>query len=131
MTFVSLVHHDLNFLVDHVNIKLSRIFDRCNFNKLSINPAWSEFLDISNGLIKAKPVLYMGSDRIICENSVKYLDLLIACNLTFTSHVIHVKTQLSQLAGISHRIKRYLNIRMAKNYYYIFVYSVKIYCLYA
>ena len=67
MTLVSLmyVHHDLNFIVDYVNERLSRIFEWCNFNKLSINPAKSEFMLISIRLIEAEPVLYLGNDRII------------------------------------------------------------------
>ena len=61
-TCLNYVHHDLNFLVDNVYKRLSHIFDWCNFNKLSINPAKSEFMIISNRLIETESVIYLGSD---------------------------------------------------------------------
>ena len=124
-----MTHHGLNFFVDYVNIRLSCIFDWCHLNKLSINPVKSEFMLISNILIEIEPVLYLDRNRNICKNSVKYFDLLIDCNLKFTSHIILDKTKLSQLTGISHRIKQFFNIRTAKNYYYSCVYSVITNCL--
>ena len=72
---LSYVHHDLNFLVDYVNKRLSRIFHWCNFNRLTINPAKSEFMVMSKILMEAEPFPYLSSDRIICKNSVKYLGL--------------------------------------------------------
>ena len=98
----------MNFPVDHINKRLARIFDRCincNFNKSSINPAKSKFMITSNTLIKTSPILYLGRDRIICRSSVKYLGLLIDCNLKFSFDVIHVKTKVSRFAGNSARNK--------------------------
>ena len=94
-TRLTYVHQDLNFLVDYVNKRLSRTLNWCNYKKLFINPAKSEFMVISNRLIETEPVLYLCNDRIICKSSVKDLGLLIDCNLKSTSHVIHVKTKLS------------------------------------
>ena len=84
---------------------------------------------IGNRLIKNEPVHYLGSDRIIYKNSVRYLGLLIDGNLEFTSHVIRVKAKLSQLAGILHIIKRCLNIKTSKINYYSCAYSVITYLL--
>ena len=74
-TCLTYVHHDWNFSVDYVDKRLSHIFDRCNFNKLSIDPAYSEFMFIDNRFIETESVLYLDRDRIICKNSVNYLGL--------------------------------------------------------
>ena len=128
-TALTYVHHDLKYLLNHVNNRLKIILDWCRFNKLSINPTKSEFMIITNRNIDITPKLYLGDDEISKKRSVKYLGLYIDDGLRFQTQLHYLKTKLSRIRGISTRICKNLNLQTATTFYYAFVYSTITYCI--
>ena len=55
--------------------------------------------------------------------TVKYLGLHIDETLKFSSHLSHVKAKLSQICGLTYRIRENLNFHSAKLFYFSFVFS--------
>ena len=77
------VHENLRTLKSHVNTRLAKILDWCRFNKLSLIPLKSQLMLITTKLVPTSPRVFLGSDEIICKNSVKYLGLNFDINLKF------------------------------------------------
>ena len=112
-------------------MELKTVLDWWNYNKLSLNPAKSEYLLITHREVTADPQLFIGSDAITRKQYVRYLGLYIDQKLKFQHQIDHVKKKLQQFSGISFRIKNYLNLDAAKNLYYGCIYSVIKYCIVA
>ena len=125
------VHSDLDFLVSHVNQRLSIILDWCRYNKLSLNPSKSEFVLLTHRTIGIEPEIFLGTEPIRRERSVKYLGLQIDERLTFRVHMKYVKKRLSQICGAAFRLRFHFDLSSAKNFYYSCVYSIVTYCLVA
>ena len=81
------VGNNLSSLTAHVNDRLKTILDRCNCNKLSLNPSKSELIIFTNKPIDNEPLIYLGSSQIERKSTVKYLGLNIDDNLKFNSHL--------------------------------------------
>ena len=120
---------DLQLLTQIVNVKLDRIFNWCNYNKLSINPSKSEFLVVTHRSIGVEPSLAISTDPILRKNAVRYLGLMVDDKLKFSNHIKNLKGRMSILCGITYRLNDYLNLNAAKKMYFSFVYSVLSYCV--
>ena len=116
-------------LVEHVNNKLAVILDWCRWNKLAINPTKSEYLLVTNRDVPYDPQIYMGTERIFRKKTVKYLGLYVDDGFKFSSHIDQLKIRLSRFSGIAYKLKNFMNLRAAKNYYYSCVYSTLTYCI--
>ena len=125
------VHSDLEYLVSHVNERLSIILDWCRYNKLSLNPSKSEFMLLTHRPISREPEIFLGTDPVRRQESVKYLGLQIDERLTFRKHIMCVKKRLSQLCGAAYRLRLHFDLGSAKKFYYSCVYSLVTYCLLA
>ena len=128
-TCLTYVHEDLSELTRIVNSKLHNILDWCNFNRMSLNPAKSEYMIISNKIIQTEPCILMGNQTITRKHNVRYLGLQIDDRLTYHSHIDVLRSKLSRMIGISYKIRKNLNLRASKNYFYAFIYSSVIYCI--
>ena len=71
----------------------------------------------------------MGTQTITRKHNVKYFGLQIYDRLPYHSHIHVLRSKLSRRVGISHRMRKNLNLRAAKNYLYAFIYSSVIYCI--
>ena len=120
---------NLEELSNNANAKLALVYDWCCFNKLTINPSKSEYVLISNCSTQVEPLIHIGGNAIQKRTSVKYLGVHIDDRLKYHSHVDNLKKRMSQLGGISYRLKGYFNLSAAKNYYYSCVYSLISYCI--
>ena len=78
-----------------MNARLVKILDWCRFNKMSQNLIKSEFMLITTKLVATKPLLFHGSDEIICRNSEKFLGTNIDKNLKFASHIENMSSKLA------------------------------------
>ena len=58
-----------------MNDRLKTILDRCNCNKLSLNPSKSELIIFTNKPIDNEPLIYLGNSLIERKSTVKYLGL--------------------------------------------------------
>ena len=107
----------LEMLTEIVNSRLREIFERCNCNKLSLNPTKSEFMIVTNKIVVNRPQLFIGTDPIKEVDSFKYLGIHVDTRLKFNVQIKHVKGKLSQLCGASFRLRRFLYFQPAKNMY--------------
>ena len=103
----------------------------CNWNKLSLNPEKSEFLIVTNRDLVFEPQLYIGTDPIRRVQVFKYLGVYLDSKLKFGTQFDRVYTRLSQLCGVTYRLKNFINFTAAKNVYYSCAYSVLSYCILA
>ena len=123
------VHDNIDELVDHVNARLEVVVDWCKFNKLSLNPAKSEYMLITTKPIANQPQLMIENEPIALKKCVKYLGLNIDDSLCFSDHVNKLKLKLSRLSGIAYRLSSSLNRKASFNFYYSCVYSALTYCI--
>ena len=130
-TCLVFVGDSLESLTNRTNLELQRILGWCNRNKLIINPSKSEYLIISNRRIDIEPELFVGTNAIRRVHSFKYLGVRIDSTLKFSDQFHYVSVKLSQLCGISYRLRKYLNFGAAKNLYYSCAYSIFAYCIVA
>ena len=82
---------------------------------------------VTNSLVQMTPHLYIENDPIVFVNNFRYLGINIDNKLKFQTQVDYLNGRLSQLCGISFRLKQYFNFDAAKKFYYAFVYSVLTY----
>jgi len=123
------VGDDLGSLSNHVNSRLSIIYDWCNANKLSLNPVKSEYMIVTNRMNLSNLNLYIGQNLVKITKTFKYLGVQIDDHLKHGEHIKKVANKLYYLCGVSFRLKNFMNLQSAKNFYYSSVYSVINYCL--
>ena len=128
-TTLVFVGDDLPMLSTNANNKLSKILDYCNFNKLKLNPIKCEYMLVTYKHINVEPRILIGNEPIKRVDSFKYLGLHIDEKLKFHSQTKHIKSKLTQYCGITYRLRKFLNLRSAKNMYYACVYSTITYCV--
>ena len=123
------VGKELTDLQNHVNDMLLKVVDWCRFNKMALNPSKCEFMLFTNKHVLNEPVIRLGNDVLQRTYSFKYLGVHIDEKLKFNNQVSYIKSRLSQLCGITYRLKRYFNLKAAKNMYYACVYPLVSYCI--
>ena len=129
-TCLTYQHENIDILINHVNERLKIINDWCMYNELSINPAKSEFMIITNKSLDATiPTISINNAPIQQKTCVKYLGVNIDCTLKFYNHAELLKTKLAMYTGVARRLSKYLNLHAAKNYYYSCIYSSLVYCI--
>ena len=72
-TVLVYVGTSLEMLTENVNCRLSEIFECCYCKKMSLNPAKSEFMFVTNKIEVNGPQLFVGTDPIKEVDSFKYL----------------------------------------------------------
>ena len=67
------VGDSLEELTNRANMRLTQIYEWCNFNKLSVNPSKSEFMLVTNKMVNSTPQLFIGGSEIKKVNCFKYI----------------------------------------------------------
>ena len=120
---------DVGTLCDHVNSRLNIMLDWCKANQISLNINKCEYMLITNKINYNEPSIYIGSEAVLRTECFKYLGVLLDNSLKFHKHVDSVYSRLSQVSGISYRLRNHLDESSAKKIYYAFVQSILIYCV--
>ena len=120
---------DISELFTHVNNRLGSINVWCSYNKLSINPAKSEYMVVSNRTFNPSSALVIGTEPVKRVDCFKYLGMHVDRSLKFNTQVDALKAKLSQLCGIAYRLRKFMNLQSAKNFYFSCVQSSLNYCL--
>ena len=123
------VDSDLNTLVSRVNERLSRVYDWCVHNKLSLNLSKCNYMLVTPKKITEDPVIVLGGERILRARSVKYLGVYLDDSLKFQDQINHLSKKMSQICGVSYRLGHHLDLGSAYNFYYSCVYSTLTYCV--
>ena len=120
---------DLHELVAHVNKKLQVVLDWCRYNKMSLNAQKCKFMLISSKHVDINPIIRIGNEEVEKVDNYKYLGLMIDDKLRYDGHIEVLSGKLSQLCGVSYRLKNHFDTNTAKNFYYSLVYSSLTYCI--
>ena len=128
-TTIVYVHDNLDILTEHVNCKLSQLLDWCRFNKMIINPDKSHYILVTNKCVPSDPIIKLGQENIQRVGSCKYLGMFIDEKLKYHDLLAHMKSKLRQLKGISFRLRKFLDRKTARNFYFSMVYSTVTYCI--
>ena len=119
----------LETLTEHVNSRLREIFEWCNCIKLSLNPAKTEFIIVTNEIIVNRPYFSIGTNPIKEVNSFKYLGIYVDTRFKLNFQINHLKGKLSQPCGVSFRQSKFLDFQSVQNMYNSCIYSVLFYCI--
>ena len=79
--------------------------------------------------ISSTPELFIGNDKLNEVKSFKYLGVNVDSSLKFQTHIDAMKQKLSQLSGVTWRLKNRVDVKTANKVYYSCVYSVMSYCI--
>ena len=123
------VGENIEELVAHVNQRLRIIDDWCNSNKLFLNRDKCEYMIVTNRATLSTNDILIGNDKINEAKTFKYLGVHIDNNCKFQTHINTLKGKLSQLCGMTYRLRNRIDLKAAKKIYYAFAYSVISYCI--
>ena len=85
---------------------------------------------VTNKIITSWPQLFIGASPIKEVSSFKYLGVLhFDAQLKLHAQNHHIEGKLSQLCGVTYRLRNFLNLQAAKNLYYSCIFSVISYCI--
>ena len=122
--------NDIDQLANHVNDRLSLIYDWCCFNRLSLNPVKCKFMVFTNrSYDTSNTIIRLANNPIERVSSFKYLGITIDDKLKYDDHIKVLCDRISRMCGISYKLKDHFNMSTAKNMYYACVYSVLVYCI--
>jgi hypothetical protein len=121
------------------NVVMSKIFDWCNANKLSINTSKTYFIIFkpNNQFLKLysdqKYKININNTVIQRSFSIKFLGVLLDEHLTFKDHVHDMVLAVKRLIGITYRKRTLLPAPCLKMLFYSLVfskinYALEIYC---
>ena len=96
-TVLVYVGTSLEMLTEHVNSQIREILEWCNRNNLSLKPAKSEFMTVTNNIVVNCPLLFIGTDPIKKVDSFKYIGIHVDTRLKFDVQIYHLKGKLSKL----------------------------------
>ena len=120
---------DIATIMEGINSTLAKVADWCKFNKLALNPAKSVYMLITGKKEFNEPSIFIEADAVNRVESFCYLGMNIDEKMKYQCHVDVMRKKFSQLAGMTFRIKKYLNLGAAKKLYFAFVYSIMTYCI--
>ena len=94
-------------------------------NRLALNIDKTNFVIFHSPRIKLpKPVIIrFCRKKIQRENCVKFLSVLLDCNLSWKYHINELSKKLSRTVGIFHKIRRFVPCELLKTLYYSLFYS--------
>ena len=113
----------LSILAGRMNLILSRLYDWCNFNNLTINPSKTKWMLFTNNKVPQSPEIYIHNKKIEQVKNFKYLGLHLDDKLKHYTHVKTITNKLSMYLGITRKLSNLLTLPAAKNYYYSFIHS--------
>ena len=67
--------------------------------------------------IETRPQFFIDADEIKEVKSCKYSEIYIDTRLKYNAEIKHLKSELSQLSGVSFRLSKLLNFKAGKSRY--------------
>ena len=104
---------DVNEGVIKLNSDLSKLFDKINQNKLKLNVEKTKMIVVSKkkNLIKENIVVNIDGKRIVVEDRMKYLGVIIDENMSFKPNFENVCAKMARKVGVLARIGNQLNLQ--------------------
>ena len=118
----------LDLLTSFVEQKLHSVYDWCKFNRLVLNTSKTKLIMFTPFTVNMSNICING-DEIEFVNSFKYLGVVIDKDLKYHDQVNLVCNKTLRLVAITHRIRKYLDLKTARTMYYALVYSSLFYSI--
>ena len=129
-TTLSFKSNDLNSLIRHCNVELSKFFKWSCANKLSVNTDKTYFNLISNlTALPYVPEIKLNNQILKRQNIITFLGVKIDEKLKFNSHITYVSSKISRSIGILNKLKAYVPKGVLRNLYFSFIYPYISYCI--
>ena len=129
-TTLSFKSNDLNSLIRHCNVELSKFFIWSCANKLSVNTDKTCFNLISNlTALPYVPEIKLNNQILKRQNIITFLGVKIDEKLKFNSHITYVSSKISRSIGILNKLKAYVPKGVLRNLYFSFIYPYISYCI--
>ena len=93
------------------------MLERCNCNKILLNPSKSEFKNVKIIILGACPEVFIRSDLIKEFSSFEYLGVRNDTRLKYDFEVEITKSMLCQLCGVSFRLSNFINYETDEKVY--------------
>ena len=128
-TILMMTGNNLDELERRMNRKLEQISEWCRFNKLSLNASKCNYMLLTNKRILSDPNIKIDGAQINRVHDTKYLGIHLDENLKYHKQIENLESKLSRLSGVAYRLKKGLNMKAAKSYYYSCIYATVNYCI--
>jgi len=124
-TNIFVAANNLNDLSYKTNICLSKIYQWCLANKITINLDKTNFTVFSpnKNTMQDNVIISIGNSRIKYTSCCKYLGIFIDNKLNWQDHIDYVYKKLLKFCGIFYKLRDLLPFQCLKMVYYSFIYS--------
>ena len=122
--------HEINEIIDIMNLELNKIVTWLNINKLSLNIEKTQYMLFSSKKSKYdnSRSLKINNNHITRVSSIKFLGVILDEQLKWKEHINYIKSKISKCLGIFTKAKKVLNKTSLVQLYYSFMYPYLCYC---
>ena len=113
--------------IDKLNSCISELSQWFHNNKLTLNTEKTKLIMFSPRIVNNLPIIYFNNKVIQWVKSIKYLGIIIDCNLNFVMQSKEIVNKLSKLHGVFYSLKNFIPRNVLVNMYYSLVYSTVTY----
>ena len=114
---------DINSMINTMNQELIKINDWMIANRLSLNVAKTQYMIICGP--KKFPItdsdVYINQHKITMVNTVKFLGIIIDSKLSWSSHILYIKSKIAKSIGIICKARKKLCKNTLLTLYYSFI----------
>ena len=121
--------NNFNLLCCYMNFVLYKLSEWCNYNNLLLNTKKTKIMLVTNKYVSTYPNIALHNNNLEWVKTFTYLGVIFDCKMTMAHHILYLKSKLSAMCGITHRITKYLDERAAKSFFYSMVFSAVSYCI--
>lgn len=121
----------LENLISVVNQQLSLVNNWLIANKLTLNCQKTKWILFTNakGYVVTDDAVKINNNTIERCFQIKYLGLILDCDLKFDKHITSVCNKISKNIGVFYKLRPYVSTKTLVCLYYSFVYPFIIYCI--
>ena len=117
-------------MIQTVNTELIKLVMWLNINKLSLNTDKTKYIIFSiKTQVKDMPDVTIGANVVERVKSIKFLEVIIDENVSWTEHIYYIKNKISKGIGILCKARKVLKPSTLLIMYYSFIYPYLNYCI--
>ena len=122
----------LSHLSEILNAELTKYMTWMSANKLSVNVGKTNYMLFGRKGVKIPNdscILYLNDTPIQRVKSVRFLGVILDENISWLSHISHVKNKIAKGLGIISKARKFLKMKSLLSLYYSFIYPYLTYCI--
>jgi hypothetical protein len=121
-TTLTTVSEDIVDITTKMNNVLVKLSDWCRFNKLSLNALKTKYMIFTTRTLDALPRITIEQNELECVDSFAYLGFHLDARLKFIEQYERLLNRMSTFCGVTYRMNYYLNRKVARTFYFSFIY---------